>query len=209
MKKILKFLKMNLLSAKNRVRLKKFFKYTLPFNLRIIANILIVGWLCDKLIEGILFTACHFALRYKFDKVYHNYDGYCEIISHIIISVSIPMTFRLDQSLLFACISALGICWLGYIIQDRIELKYENSEFKKTKDTEVYYGMAEDLLRKKCKIYLLTKTATDRIVKRYCYNMSIEEIAFEEKVEYETIKQSLRRSRKKLKIQQHNNHDNE
>lgn len=200
MKKKLKFLKKNLLSAKNKVKLKKFFKYTLPFNLDIIANIFIVGWLCDKLIEGILFTACHFALRYKFDNVYHNKDGYCKLITHIIVTVSIVMTFRLDQSLLFSCISALGICWLGYIIQDRIELKYEQSEFKKNKDAEVYYGMDETLLRTKCKIHLLTKLATDRLVKRYCYNMTIDEIAFDEKVEFETIKQSLRRSRKKLKI---------
>lgn len=200
--KKLKLLKKKLLNAKTRVKLKKFFKYTLPFNLGIIANIFIVGWLCDKLIEGILFTACHFALRYKFNNVYHNYDGYCEIISHIIVSVSIIMTFRLDQSLLFACVSALAICWIGYIVQDRIELKYENSEFKKIKDTIVYYNMEEDLLRKKCKQALLTNQATERIVMRYCHNKSIDEIAFIEKVEYETIKQSLRRSRRRLGIKE-------
>ena len=201
MKKKLRFLKKNLLNVKTKVKLKKFFKYTLPFNLDIIANIFIVGWLCDKLIEGVLFTCCHFALRYKFDNVYHNNDGYCKLITHIIITTSIIMTFRLDQSLLFSCISALGICWLGYIIQDRIELKYENSEFKKIKDAKIYYGMDEEILRSKCKINLLTKSATDRLVKRYCYNMTIDEIAYEEKVEYETIKQSLRRSRRKLKIE--------
>lgn len=202
MKKKLRFLKKNLLSAKNKVKLKKFFKYTLPFNLGIIANIFIVGWLCDKLIESILFTACHFALRYKFDNVYHNNDGYCKLITHTIVTVSIVMTFRLDQSLLFSCLSALGICWLGYIIQDRIELKYENSQFKKIKDTPVIYGMDEGILRKKCKQALLTKLATERVILRYCYNMSIDEIAIKECVEYETIKQSLRRSRRKLKIKE-------
>lgn len=200
MKKKLKLLKMNFLSVKNKIKIKRFFKEILPFNTLILANIFITGWLCDKLIEGVLFTASHFALRYKFNKVYHNKDGYCAFITNIIITSSIVMTFRLDQSLLFSCISALGICWLGYIIQDRIELKYEQSEFKKNKDAEVYYGMDETLLRAKCKIHLLTKLATDRLVKRYCYNMTIDEIAFDEKVEFETIKQSLRRSRKKLKI---------
>lgn len=202
MKTKLRLLKKNLISAKNRVKLKKFFKYTLPFNLGIIANIFIVGWLCDKLIEGVLFTACHFALRYKFDKVYHNNDGYCRLISHIIVTVSIITIFRLDQSLLFSCVSALCICWIGYIVQDRFELRYENSEFKKIKDTEVYYGINETLLRKKCKQALLTKPATERVIMRYCYNKSIDEIAFIEKVEYETIKQSLRRSRRRLGIKE-------
>lgn len=201
MKKKLKLLKMKLLNAKNRVILKKFFTYTLPFNAVIVANIFITGWICDKLIESLLFVASHFILRYKFDKVYHNNDGYCAIISNAIITVSTIMLFRLDQSLLFACLFAFSICWLGYIIQDRIELKYENSEFKKIKDAKVYYGMDEQVLRNKCKINLLTKSSTDRLVKRYCYSKTIDEIAYEEKVEFETIKQSLRRSRRKLKIE--------
>lgn len=191
---------MNLLSAKNRVRLKKFFKYTLPFNLGVIANIFITGWITDKLIESILFVACHYILRYKFDKVYHSRNGYCALVTHIIITTSIIMTYPLDNSLLFSCLSALGICWLGYIIQDRIELKYENSEYKRIKDTKVDFGIDETLLRKKCKQALLTKNATERVVMRYSYHMPVDEIAFKEKVEYETIKQSLRRSRRRLGI---------
>lgn len=197
----LKFWKKCHLSVKLKVKLKEIFLDIIPFNLIIILNTFLISWICNKPIEAILFLAAHFALRYKFDKAFHcKTDNICLATTCSIIDISVILIIPLEYSLLFSCVSALGICWLGYIIQDRIELKYEQSEYKKNKDAEVYYGMDEILLRAKCKIHLLTKLATDRLVKRYCYNMTIDEIAFDEKVEFETIKQSLRRSRKKLKI---------
>lgn len=198
-----KFWKKCHISAKLKVKLEKFFFDELPFNAIILANAAFTSWLFDRYIETILFLIAHYVLRYKFNKVFHcETDKVCLATTNAIIFISIPFIIPLEQSLLFSCISALGICWLGYLIQDRIELKYENSQFKKIKDTPVYYGMDEDILRKKCKQSLLTKLATERIILRYCYHYTIDAIAAKESVEYTTIKQSLRRSRKRLNIKE-------
>lgn len=203
MKKKSKLLKKNKLSAKNKIRIKKFFTYDLPFNVGIIASILFTGWLCDKVIESLLFVASHFTLRYKFDKVLHCKDTLaCLGTTTLINFVSILLTTRLEVSLIFACISAFGICWLGFIIEDWLELKIDNSNRIKIKEAPMYKGMNEDILRAKCKQVHLTKLATERIVKYYSHYYTVEELAVMEHVEVDTIKQSLKRSRRKLNIKE-------
>jgi hypothetical protein len=155
----------------------------------------------DKVIESILFTAAHLTLRYKFDKVFHCKDTLaCLGTTTLINFVSILITVRLDHSLIFACISAFGICWLGFILEDWIELKINNSERIKIKEAPVYKGMHEDILLAKCKQAHLTELATERMVQHYVHYRTAEEIAMMEYVELDTIKKSLMRSRKKLNI---------
>ena len=198
-----KCLKKNLLNVKTKVRLKKFFFYTLPFNAAIIGGILLFGWLFDKLIESLLFTAAHITLRYKFDKVYHRDTLLqCFCTTSIINFCSILLTVRLESSLIFACISAFAICWWGYILQDRIELKIQNSEYMRIKNLPITFGMNENDLRNKCKQAHLTKLATERIVQHYAHYYTAEELALMEHVEVDTIKQSLKRSRRKLNIKE-------
>lgn len=57
-------------------------------------------------------------------------------------------------------------------------------------------------LRNKCKMAGLTRVATERMVQRYVFYKSEYEIACNENVEMETIKQSLYRSRKKVYSQE-------
>lgn len=203
MKKLLKNLKYKLLNAKNRIRLKKFFTYTLPFNAIIILEILFIGWILDKQIESVLYTSAHLILRYKFNKVLHCKSTLaCFLTTTLINFCSIYITVRLEESLISACVSAFCICWLGFIIEDWLEAKIDQSKWIQLRETKVDFGMDETLLRTKCKYVGLTEIATERIVQRYVYHKSEYDLAVAECVELDTIKKSLQRSRKRLRIKE-------
>jgi len=70
------------------------------------------------------------------------------------------------------------------------------------KNLPISFGMNEDDLRNKCKQAHLTKLATERIVQHYAHYYTAEELALMEHVEVDTIKQSLKRSRRKLNIKE-------
>ena len=62
----------------------------------------------------------------------------------------------------------------------------------------VYRGIDETVLRENCSRSRISQSATDRLVKHYCYNKTAKEIADSEFVEVDTIKVSIKRSRRKL-----------
>jgi DNA-directed RNA polymerase specialized sigma24 family protein len=63
----------------------------------------------------------------------------------------------------------------------------------------VYRGIDEAELRKSCINAGISQHATERLVQHYCYEKTAKEIAGAEFVELDTIKTSLKRSRRKLK----------
>lgn len=62
----------------------------------------------------------------------------------------------------------------------------------------VYRGIEEPVLRENCTKARISQNATDRLVQHYCYNRTAREIADSEFVEVDTIKVSIKRSRRKL-----------
>jgi DNA-directed RNA polymerase specialized sigma24 family protein len=63
----------------------------------------------------------------------------------------------------------------------------------------VYRGIDEVELRTNCVNAGISQQATDRLVQHYCYDRTAKEIASVEFVEVDTIKVSIKRSRRKLK----------
>lgn len=62
----------------------------------------------------------------------------------------------------------------------------------------VYHGIDENELRRNCINAGISQQATERLVLHYCYEKTAREIASVEFVELDTIKTSLKRSRRKL-----------
>ena len=62
----------------------------------------------------------------------------------------------------------------------------------------VYRGIDENELRINCINAGISQQATERLVQHYCYEKTAREIASVEFVELDTIKTSLKRSRRKL-----------
>ena len=63
----------------------------------------------------------------------------------------------------------------------------------------VYRGIDEVELKTNCVNAGISQQATNRLVQHYCYGKTTREIASVEFVEVDTIKVSLKRSRRKLK----------
>ena len=63
----------------------------------------------------------------------------------------------------------------------------------------IYRGIEEQTLRENCSKARISQSATERLVKHYCYYKTAKEIADSEFVEVDTIKVSIKRSRRKLK----------
>ena len=79
----------------------------------------------------------------------------------------------------------------SYILEDWLEKKIVKTSILKNKDE----------LLEACKNAKLTKEATNRLILKYIDGLKIKQIADLEKVEETTIWQSIRRSRRKLNIQ--------
>ena len=62
----------------------------------------------------------------------------------------------------------------------------------------VYHGIDEQVLKDNCSKAGISQQATERLVQHYCYNKTSKQIASVEFVEVDTIKVSLKRSRRKL-----------
>lgn len=83
-----------------------------------------------------------------------------------------------------------GIAFINALIQVGVERSViENSSLKN-----------RDNLEYLCSKYNITELAKQRLIMRYIEKKSIKEIAMIENVEYETIKQSIRRSKRSIGI---------
>lgn len=153
-------------------------------------------FISNTLLQCILIVLSFFAFKVVFKHSYHAQTIIkCTSLALLIFNIGSKLSLPLYISVFINIIIAFIISYLMYVL-------YYFDKFVKLSTEVITYGIEEEQLRQKCKLVMLTKYATERMVMRYCYNMTIDEIANEEKVEYETIKQSLRRSRKKLKIKE-------
>lgn len=120
MKKLLK----KIFSIETQLKIEKFFKEKLWQILIVFAFIFMCAWIFDKYIEAILFCISHLVIRAIFEKQYHcGTTAMCLFLTLTIALFGIMYTFPLALSLLSAIPMCWFISWIGYVAQDRIDLK--------------------------------------------------------------------------------------
>lgn len=131
-----KFLK-KVFSIETQLKIERFFTEILWQMLIVFAFIFICAWIFDKYIEAVLFCISHTVIRMIFEKQYHCGKTYlCLFLTLTIAFFGIMYTFPLALSLLSAIPICWVISWIGYIAQDRLDLKAkkERTLFQLPKD---------------------------------------------------------------------------
>lgn len=131
-----KFLK-KIFSIETQLKIERFFTEILWQMLIVFAFIFICAWIFDKYIEAVLFCISHTVIRMIFEKQYHCGKTYlCLFLTLTIAFFGIMYTFPLALSLLSAIPICWFISWIGYVAQDRLDLKVkkERTLFQLPKD---------------------------------------------------------------------------
>ena len=111
---------------KIKLRIEKFFVYELWQHIIVISFISIFAWILNKPIEAVMFCITHLIIRPQFEKQYHcGTTALCLFTTLTIAMLGIYTTIPLSISLLSAIPVAIGVCWIGYIVQDRVDLKFK------------------------------------------------------------------------------------
>lgn len=161
--------------------------------------ILFISYLFDILLEMSLFIIYYYFIKNLFTKQFHadclvksaaTAVKLCFTITFItqLIFIFILVKFELSYYINIYIGVMLGI--LSYIVSDWSE--------KFTMDRRLLCN--EEVLIKACQEAHISKIATNRLVLKYIKGVTIKEIALMENVEEDAIKQSLRRSRRKLNL---------
>lgn len=116
------------LKLKTKLKIKKFFKEDLWQYTLVIAFIFIISWILSKPYEAIMFTISHVVLRPLYEKEYHKeITRACLFVTCGVITIGLLNCLPTSISLLSSLPIASFICWFGYIMQDRIDLKHKLS----------------------------------------------------------------------------------
>lgn len=114
-----------------KLLVKKFFKVDLWQYVLILSLICAIAFIFDKWVEAFSFCVAHYILRPKFDKQYHSYNTkICLLITSAVAFIGIMLTLPVHISLLSSIPVALFICWVGNLVQDRIDLTLYNKQYK-------------------------------------------------------------------------------
>lgn len=151
---------------KTRIKLKieKFFIQDLWQYLLVFASVALCSWIFNRWIEGVMFCISHTCVRNAFNKQFH-FDSvaYCLSLTLAIIWFAIPASLPINISLLSSIPIAFIISFIGYIVQDRIDLMKELKELdaystrlvmqlaQKAEKHKDIYAMSEDELYQHCR----------------------------------------------------------
>lgn len=197
--------------VKLQLKLEKFFKYELWQHLIVIAFVFLCGWLFDKIIQAVIFSIAHIVIRKYFDKQYHcGTTATCMFTTLSIAFFGIMYTLPLALSLLSTIPICFLICWVGYIVQDRIDQIAENKALQNEIDNLVgkikeyeninLYKMTETELRQYGASKLLSEIQQDILVMRVIEHLKISEICKYRNYGRTTIKYHIAEIKKKLNI---------
>ena len=145
-----------------KIRFRDFIKDELLVYLTVFTAVAMVSFIFDKWIEGLMFCISHTVIRAMFDKQFHfRRTAYCLSLTLVIIWFAIPATFSVQLSLLSSIPIAFGISMIGFIVQDRIDLKAEVKRLEShcvdlmkqlsVNNTKDIYAMTEDELYEHCR----------------------------------------------------------
>lgn len=115
-----------------RLKIEKFIKEQLWQHIFVLSIIALFAWLFDKEIEAVCFCLAHFVLRPKMEKQYHkDTTRGCLMLTAAIIFFGILFSIPIGSTLLISVPLAFFVSWIGYIVQDRIDLQIENKQLQK------------------------------------------------------------------------------
>lgn len=142
-----------------RLKIEKFFVEQIWVYLIVIGSLLLCAWIFDRWIQSIMLAIAHTLIRQAFDKQFHfNKTAYCLILTLAIIWFSIPITLPLCYSLLSSIPIAFLICFVGFVVQDRVDLLHNVKALEKhilelirTINHKDIYSMNEDELYDHCR----------------------------------------------------------
>lgn len=154
-----------------KARLKKFIIQELWQYLLVAGFIAFCGWLFNKPIEAVCFWSSHLLIRPEFAKQYHCRHkklsiatACCLFVTFSVIFFGILYCLPLAISLLASIPLAFVICWVGYVVQDNIDMRLkingniysmtdgEFVEYATSKGlTEMEIAIADQMFRKKLK----------------------------------------------------------
>ena len=128
----------------------------------VLGSIVLVSWLFDKWIEGIMFCIAHTVVRGVFSKQFHFHTtSFCLSLTLQIIWFVIPTIFSIHFSLLASILMAFIVAMIGYIVQELIDTKQQVAKLEKystellmelqAKSTKDIYAMTEDELYEHCR----------------------------------------------------------
>lgn len=142
------------MNLKIKLRIEKFFKDELWQYTLVIAFIFIISWILNKPYEAIMFCVSHTVLRPLYEKEYHKKTTKtCLFFTCGVITVGLLNCLPRSISLLSSLPVASFICWFGYIMQDRIDLKNKLSPNLKSMPLEEFENF--------CKLKNLTTDEID------------------------------------------------
>ena len=145
-----------------KLKLEKFIKEQLWVYLIVLSTVAFCAWLFDRWIEGLMIVISHHCIRNTFDKQFHfNKTAYCLILTLSIVWFAIPISLPLASSLLSSIPISFGICFFGFLAQDRVDLisqvkdldKYSTKlvmELAKKSQKDIY-SMNEDEFYEHCR----------------------------------------------------------
>lgn len=123
---------------KFKLWLNKFLKEQLWQHIIVIAFICFCAWLFNKPYEAVMFCVSHIVIRLYFDKQYHCDHKIQAVATLMCLSLTLTIAFfgiatclPISLSLLSTIPVACLICWVGYIVQDRIDKAIEIRELNK------------------------------------------------------------------------------
>lgn len=162
-------------------------------------TILIIAYFFDRFFQMLMFILFFDFLQNCFFKRFHAESitddpikavRYCKIITIAVEIVYLIFCNKLDISLY----NNLFIIFMVATSNALLQFFLENIVIRKVKLSDL------ETLTSLCNKAHLTEIATKRMIMRYVEKKKIKEIADIEKVEIETIKQSIRRSKRKIHI---------
>lgn len=145
-----------------KVKVLDFLKKRLWQHILVLLSLSLCAFLFSKWIEMVCFCFAHTAIRNAFDKQLHFKDpALCMTVTVGIVWLCIPYTLPLSISLLSSIPIAFGICFLGYLLQDRIEYREKVKELEdrciqllrqlSLATEKDIYAMTEDELYEHCR----------------------------------------------------------
>lgn len=148
----------------------------------------------NHIIEMTIIVICFHIFRDKDTKTYHAFYGSdieCFIESIISFSIVSSFEFSFQQSIYCSIMIAYVVSTIAYFVQDYIDYRKSTNELK---------SLTPETLDGICIKYNISDVMKQRLKLRYIDKLSIKEIANIEKVEEQTIKMSINRIKKRLRI---------
>ena len=188
-------------NIKRKLKIEKFFKEQLWQFTIVIAFVCFCAWIFNKPFEAFMFCVGHIVIRKHFDKQYHcGTTAICIFttltIAFLGIASSLPIAISLLSTIPITCF----ICWVGYLVQYKIDLLKYNRELKKQLEDIDLYKMSEEELRNYAKLKHISEPLIDTLVLRVIHNYKWVEIEQERNFTKDGIRYHREQLNKKLNI---------